>query len=277
MPYRAQDISQLAFFLGPYRNLTTLSAATLAMHPSCQVLNHAMERLLGEAELDFIGDPSRATMDRFVNAALGASSGGRRGQFGGSIVHSHAFDETRVAARFAERFGSELTKADATCLVWKDSMRLQLRLMAEPHLFDRVCSAFPEVKFLMPVRNPLDCARSSLETGHVRFLSDTVDVSMRQATFGVLRALAWALEQRDRHPDRVFVFTQWQPPAEAFMALASFLGLAPADHWVEDVQEVFRVRDRGAHSDDDRAFLRSAAATVLGRYPDVSEAIAANC
>lgn len=83
-------------FLGPYRNLTTLTASVLALHPHVQVLNHAGRRLLKQPELDFITEPS--TWNRFCEVALAESRGGTAGLHGGSITHSHAFESPKIRA-----------------------------------------------------------------------------------------------------------------------------------------------------------------------------------
>lgn len=40
------DIKKLIVPLGPYRNLTTFTAAIFTLHPQCLALNHAGKRLL---------------------------------------------------------------------------------------------------------------------------------------------------------------------------------------------------------------------------------------
>lgn len=87
-----QDIDSVCLALGPYRNLTTLTASTLFLHPNCQVLNHASDRIYGNREIDFFDDYNRRKMDRFIQFSIRISKKGRRGTRGGSIIHSHAFD-----------------------------------------------------------------------------------------------------------------------------------------------------------------------------------------
>ena len=81
---------------GPYRNLTTLTASVAALHPNCQVLNHAHERILPHREVDFFSDYTSDKWNRFLQYGLRISLGGERGRTGGSIVHSHAFDHGNV-------------------------------------------------------------------------------------------------------------------------------------------------------------------------------------
>jgi hypothetical protein len=54
--WRCSDISTeqvktVCLALGPYRNLTT---SLLFLHPTCQVLNHGGQRILGDRRLDWL-------------------------------------------------------------------------------------------------------------------------------------------------------------------------------------------------------------------------------
>src|SRR6185436_15572703 len=76
---------RLAVLLGPYRNLTTLTTAVLALHPNVQALNHAAERLWRRDGLDFVAEPTAAVFTQFLATAMRESEGGSRGDYGGSI------------------------------------------------------------------------------------------------------------------------------------------------------------------------------------------------
>ena len=91
-----KDCQSVCLTLGPYRNLTTLTAATLFLHPNCQVLNHAGKRIFGNRKVDFLSDYSKDKLDRFIQFAIKISSKGQRGKLGGSIIYSHAFDSTML-------------------------------------------------------------------------------------------------------------------------------------------------------------------------------------
>ena len=69
---------RLSIILGPYRNLTTLTAAILSLHPDCQVLNHAGNRFMRNPQFDFMTDLSGDTLNRFMDAAQDHSSARRR-------------------------------------------------------------------------------------------------------------------------------------------------------------------------------------------------------
>lgn len=58
---RSIDISackSVCLAIGPTGNLTTLTAATLFLHPDCQVLNHGGTRIFGNKQIDFLSDYS---------------------------------------------------------------------------------------------------------------------------------------------------------------------------------------------------------------------------
>ena len=89
-------VDTLVCLAGPYRNLTTLTASIAALHPNCQVLNHAQERILPHREVDFFSNYSLERWTQFLQYSLSLSVGGERGRNGGSILHSHAFDSGKV-------------------------------------------------------------------------------------------------------------------------------------------------------------------------------------
>lgn len=260
---------RVAIILGPYRNLTTLTAAILALHPKCQVLNHAANRILADDEINFLSRPDRATFDRFVEAALEASKGGKQGVFGGSILFSHAYRMPSMKGMYENRYGDEVFKPEASCLVWKDSMRVQQPMMEDPELFDRLCDTFPELSFLLPIRDPLDCAVSNLRTRHIRHLGGSATLPLNEAVDKVLDAFAWVLAKRDKRPDRVFVFTQYDQPEELFHSLAAFLDVDPVDTWMKDALGAFKMRRQYKHRWLARHYVRRAAAKRLKPWPDI--------
>ena len=260
---------RLAIILGPYRNLSTLVAATLSLRRDCLVLNHAADRLLADPKLDFFTRVNAETLAHFMDAAREASREGTRGDFGGSILHSHAFGDPALKALYVQRFGEGGLKPYAQCLVWKDSMRVQNRLMADCNLFDRLCSAFPDLRFLLPMREVLDCAQSNLSTGYIKHLGGKRGISINTALDRVLDAFVWALEQREKHAHRIFVLTQGDDPQAAFSALGEFLGLNPDEAWLNDASRVFKVKSGAEHDDSARLYARDTARARLARWPDI--------
>ena len=107
----------VAIILGPHRNLSTLTSACLAFHPNVQVLNHAAERLWREAQIDFIASPTSTVLRVFLETALRESEGGRRGIHGGSILHSHAFDDAAMRAVLRWKFKPISAPRDTSVII----------------------------------------------------------------------------------------------------------------------------------------------------------------
>jgi hypothetical protein len=245
---RAAGITTVVLPLGPYRNLTTMTAALYALHPNAVVLNHAGQRVFGSTVDPFaVIDDDRWL--RFKAAALRMLQHGRGGGFGGSVLKSHAFYGTALPEVYAARFGDVLLKPEASVLFWKESMRLQNRFMGDEAMFDTLLLRQPQVRFIYPVRNPLDCTRSNLQRGHWRYL-----VPKEQAQFGpvlerVLRALQWFRVRERRDPDRFLSFTELEIDGGFPERVARFSRLpAPASWAIEDAPHAVEVVSRKAHA-----------------------------
>jgi len=263
----------LAILLGPYRNLSTLTSAVLSLHPDIQVLNHAGERLWTDPHLDFLAHPEPAILASFMDAAWSLSVGGERGVVGGSILYSHAYDDPSMKALYSGPYGDETVKAGADWLVWKESMRVQNRLMDTPGLFEALCASFPDLRFILPLRNALHCAISNQTTGHSPTLRLPANASVSKVLDAVLQAFEWALDKREKFPDRVFAFTQDTPPARLLPDLARFLGVSQDERWIEEGAKAFAVRDRYNIPPVLAAMAREQVVSRLSRWPDIAAAL----
>lgn len=276
MSESAPEPGALVIVLGPYRNLSTLTATALAFHPQVQILNHAARRLLdGDGDIDFLASPDVATYRRFLTQALDASRDGAAGLHGGSILHSHAFEDRRVRRLYAQRFGDARMKARPDVLVWKDSVELQRRLAAREDTLPTLIERLPNVRFLLPIRQPLRCAESNLRTGHSRYLMDAPAPSLEDVLDAVLASLVWVLEQRDRWPDRFMAVTEHRDTRTVAADLARYLGVANDPAWTTDFQSVFRVRPGRRFSSRTIAMAQAKIAAALSRWPDIHNALRA--
>ncbi len=234
--------------LGPYRNLTTLTAATLFLHPGCQVLNHAGGRILGDARYDFLLHNSKDTVDRFLTHAVEMSLGGERGDAGGSILLSHAFDDIHPMRALYTSVDGRPLKKRIDCLFWKESLRTSLHIRQHGIDVGALLHAEPRLRFMMPVRNPLDCAASNMATGHAALFPD---LPKRASTTDVLRAvlreLAWFGELQQKHPDRFHSFFEFEISRLSLSGMASFLGLEPNRAWLDAAQAAMTVRRGRQH------------------------------
>ena len=228
----------VGLILGPYRNLTTLSASILSLHPRCQVLNHAGGRLL-RGRRDFLRRFTDGRLDRFCRAALAASAEGRRGDFGGSIVFSHAFDRPELRDAYHARYGDITVKEGATSLVWKESQLVTNRIRTAPTTIDELVTKTERLRFLMPVRNPVDCALSNVRTGHAKRIPGVDPEDVVDVLGAVVEELGWFARLARRYPDRFLLFFQDERPEGVCDGFLSLLELPDDEQWRSAVSQVF--------------------------------------
>lgn len=235
-------VKTLCLALGPYRNLTTLTASILFLHPHCQVLNHGGARILGDPQLDFLLDYRKETADDFLRYAIAISTKGKRGKTGGSILHSHAFDEKhKLGKLYRQHFGDTLVKEDIQCLFWKESLRTSLHIRNNNIDLATLLAQEPRLRFLLPIRNPLDCAISNLRTGHAKLFGLGKEPGTEMVLEAILDEIHWVKGLQEQHPDRFFYFTENHFTADTARRLAEFLDLDPSPAWISVVQEAFDI------------------------------------
>lgn len=263
-----QDCQSVCLALGPYRNLTTLTAATLFLHPDCQVLNHGGGKILGNPSVDFLLHYSPETFRRFVRHAVELSAGGERGDPGGSILLSHAFDDVHPMKALYARLGGEPVKSRIRCLFWKESLRTALHIRQHGIDVDAILLAEPRLRFLMPVRNPLDCAASNVVTGHAALFPDTPDPSSPMDVLrSVLRELAWFRGLQRARPDRFHSFFESDISRDTLTEMARFLALEPQGAWLDAAENAMKVHRERAHAETFVAFYRQEVERVFEADP----------
>lgn len=234
--------------LGPYRNLTTLTAATLSLHPNCQVLNHAGAMIFARPGMDFLSGYTERRFQRFVQFAITLSSTGRRGDYGGSIVHSHAFDPSYSMSKLHANAGGDLLKREIHCLFWKESLLTARRIRERGTDLGEIFARNDRLRFLMPVRNPLDCAISNLKTGHARrFENLPSDLSEAKVLALVVRELDWFARLQRHHPDRFLHFFEFEMSRATLVRIAEFLRLSVDDGWLDRAVAAMKLNPPYAH------------------------------
>jgi len=267
-----KDCESVCLALGPYRNLTTLTAATLFLHPNCQVLNHAGNRIYGNRHVDFLSDYSEKRLNHFIQFAIKISGKGRGGYVGGSITYSHAFDSRHEMKNEFTKTGLELKKKQIKCLFWKESL-LTSNLIREKHV--DLCGIFEKddrLRFLLPIRNPLDCAISNLKTGHVnQFRGLNRDSSIFEVMQAVLDEIHWFATQKENFPSRFFYYFEHSISREMLVNLAAFLKLDPNEIWLSNAMSVMKAKSNYEHDSALLSFYQEAVNDKFSRFPVLSE------
>lgn len=271
---KSLDISEcqsVCLALGPYRNLTTLTAATLFLHPSCQVLNHAGMRIYGNSEVDFLSRYSSHTLDRFVQYAIQISGKGNRGNRGGAITHSHAFDAKYGMKEIQEKLAPEKLKQNIQCLFWKESLKTS-NLIREKNIdLAAIFSQDSRLRFLLPIRNPMDCAQSNLNTGHANlFASVNGEASMADMTKAVLDEIYWFAEWKSRFPDRFFYFFEHEISEDMLKNMAKFLELHPDPTWLEGALAAMKTKPGYLHSGELLEEYKNYVLDKFSNFPEIS-------
>lgn len=265
---RIDGLESVCLFLGPYRNLTTLTASVLALHPQCQVLNHAGPRIFDKPELNFLSDYTEEKFQQFCHFALTMSQGGRRGGYGGSIVLSHAFAEhAGMREIFQKRYGSNLLKADIKCLAWKESEMVGRYIREHKVDMSALIKKNRRLKFLLPIRNPLDCSLSIARIGISKFYPELKNDQLHALLDSILEEIKWFLDLSVKFPDQFFYFYQHAVDANVLRALAKFLGLSEDERWIKDSLSVYKLKGAYTYEPEFSAHYASKIKTLFSGHP----------
>ena len=239
-----EQLESMCILLGPYRNLTTLTCSVLSLHPQCVVLNHAGVRALRNPRLNFLADYSPDRFREFVRYAGFSSRGGMRGMYGGDIRLSHAFD--RDAMRRAQAQLRSSARGPARCLVWKDSHLVTNFLRSAVVDVRGLLQRNDKIRFLLPIRNPIDCAISNLRTGHVAFFAPAHGMSaatpLEELVGAVLDEIAWFVALRDSsgRPENFFLYFEHSMGRGVLEQMLAFLRLPRDEAYLAAATDAFK-------------------------------------
>jgi hypothetical protein len=270
------EIESVCLALGPYRNLTTLTASTLFLHSNCQVLNHAGKRIYGNKEIDFLQDFSKDKLDRFVQFAIQISTKGHRGDSGGSITYSHAFDARYKTKEIFDKVGLEATKQKIKCLFWKESLRTSNIIRERRVDLADIFRKDNRLRFLLPIRNPLDCAVSNLKTGHVNhFQGLSRNSSTREVVQAILDEIFWFANLKKEFPDRFYYFFEHEISHTMLVDLAAFLQLDSDEAWIANALSAMKINPGYEHDNTLLAFYQDYVYSKGSRFPELSQGLLA--
>lgn len=252
------NIDTVVLPLGPYRNLTTMSAAMFALHPDALVLNHADVRLKRIPWADIVAHPKPKTIRKFVDVACVMAKGGKRGDFGGNILLAHAFDAAEVRNAYEKRFGNVVLKQNARVLFWKDSMRVRNRMYlngtTESQLIETGNACGKRIVFFQPVRHPIDCALSNIRTGHYRHLSEIDDFE------AVLRRVIEEIKHfksvKIAYPNNAMWLFEDDIDRESLVELCEFFGITPDARWLDSVTTHLQTRSNERSNEELSVYRR---------------------
>jgi hypothetical protein len=178
------------------------------------------------------------------------SATGHRGDTGGSITHSHAFDSRYNTKEILEKAGVEARKQKIESLFWKESLRTS-NIIRERHVdLGAMFRQDPRPRFLLPIRNPMDCAVSNLKTGHVtRFPGLSKSTPTREVVQAILDEIFWFGGLQKQFPDRFHHFFEHEISRDMLVDLAGFLQLDPDETWITNALAAMQINPGYKHEE----------------------------
>jgi hypothetical protein len=238
--YDPENLSTFCLILGPYRNLTTLLSAIVSLHPNAQVLNHAYDRVVNIQNLNIFTNYDKEKFKTLINYIIEISAEGTRGSYGGSILHSHAYaNHPQMRETYQERYGENKVKDEIKSIVWKESLSVT-RYIKSPQTDDirNLLEQCPQLRLLLPIRNPIDCAISNLQTGTMaQVLTGSEKPTFEMCLKTILSEVEWFDKLMIEFPDQMMMFSQNQFNPKGINSLASFLEIDCTDAWQQDVKK----------------------------------------
>ena len=262
------SVETLCLVAGPYRNLTSLTSSVAALHPNCQVLNHAKDRIFPHKKVDFFGEYSEKSFNQFMQYAILLSGSGQRGRYGGSITLSHAFDKSEVKHLFQNRYKNSLVKEDIRCLFWKEGLHLKNHLLEKEVDVLELIKHNDKIRYILPIRNPLDCAVSNQKTNLALIFNQISDQSTLQDIIkAILDEFLIYFQNQKKSTSHFFHFYEHTFDKNVLEKFCEYMSLPFDDQWYDDVIKIYNIKPSYNHSPDDINFYKKYVSEIFSEFP----------
>ncbi|MCW5878693.1 MAG: hypothetical protein KIS80_07495, partial [Anaerolineales bacterium] len=195
------------------------------------------------------------------------------GGYGGSILLAHAFAERPQMRRlYTARYGFRLLKQNVKCLAWKESERINRVIREKSVDLGKLVKKNKTLRFLHPIRNPLDCSVSIVRTGMMpKFYPQLKENDLPSLVELILGEIRDFLDLAQRHPDHFFFYFQDDLKESVLNELAKFLGLSDDQRWVKDSMKMYQLRRPYKHEPTLKEHYRRKVDLLFKDYPDVKD------
>jgi hypothetical protein len=174
----------------------------------------------------------------------------------------------------AAKMDEGLVKSHIQSLFWKESHRTSNLIRNCSVDLGSIFRQDRRLRFLMPVRNPMDCAISNLSTGHVQhFPKLPEDPSVEQVTHGVLEEILWFAELKEQFPDRFFHYFEHEISPAMLADMARFLSLQPLESWLTSAMAVMKINPSYDHEPALVESYRRFVSQRFSRFPAFEQAL----
>lgn len=263
-------LKTVCLMLGPYRNLTTLTASILFLHKNCQVLNHAGSRIFNDSRLDFLNEYSDSTFDTFVKYAIYISEHGRKGEYGGSITYSHAFNDKYKTKEIFKDTGLNLIKDKVECLLWKESLKTSHLIKSNNINLAKIFEKNEKLRFILPVRNPMDCALSNHQPKHLNLYNlAKKNSTLEQVLDAILNEILWVVTLKEKYPNRILIYFEHEPISILLMNITNFLNIENYADWNHDASKAFYNAKQYEHTNTFIDYYINRLEVRFSKYPSI--------
>lgn len=238
-------LETVCLFMGPNRNLTTLTASVLALHPNCQVMSHGGQRVLPTPLLNFLDGYNDEKFKNFCHFALVMSQTGGKGGLGGSITITHPFRHHKIIRNaYRKRYGRSLIKKDIKCLVWKEAHLVDDFVRLNGVDLPSILRENSKLRLVLPIRNPLHVARSFFVNNgfRERFYGQFSTGDFNPFLNDVLERIKSTVQVFEKCPEQVMIFFEDDIKPELMVKFASFLRVPVDEKWIKDSVKCFEVK-----------------------------------
>jgi hypothetical protein len=229
----ASQLKTVGILVGPPRNFATLTATISGLHPECCAFDQAGERFFSPRR-DFLTHYSDKRLRAFCAGALKESCIGPRTRV------AHHFDRFNLQSLDHDRLTKSAATDPPTCLVWKDPLLATTRIRSSDSSIIELLDSAPKLRFILPIRNPLDCAISNLRNSHMEGAEDIAEDRTRTLA-RILEMISWVAALEVRHPDRFLTLFQDDTPEKVAGGLLRLLSLRDDPQWRDSVGVAFKI------------------------------------
>jgi hypothetical protein len=216
----------------------------LWLHPQCQVLNHGSRLIDPKKHLWFLASEDSDEFRDFTTLLANLSIKVVGVEDCSPHVLRVVQENPGVEEAFARLNGvppMAMLKDPMCSLVWKESQIMTNRLLHISINWDDLFTYNSKIRFLMPFRNPMDCAVSNHRQRKWIFFPGVDDNSPTLMLRVVLAEFAWFVALNRRYPDKFFYFYE-DVTTETLEDLQTFLGLDYSQEWVDAVVALWKIR-----------------------------------
>lgn len=264
-----ENIDSVCLLLGPYRNLTTIVSSIASLHPEIQVLNHAGSRVLNLTETNFLANYSQRKFEDFMRYFVYISQSGKRGFYGGSILLAHAYvNNPELQQAYRQRFGENKLKQSVKCLFWKEPMLVTQFVRQNQVDLLQLAKQEPRLRFILPIRNPIDCTISHVNTGSMaNFFAKDGKTSELDILEQIIQIIAWFAQLAENNPHQFKLLPQNKIAKLTDKDMTDFLKVSADKEWQVSSEKLLNLKDSYNVSQEAKAVYKGFLDKYLSEYP----------